>query len=61
MQSTLAFRPYVKFILQLSDNKKIALTTLIDTGVVSLIIHRNCLPKRYHVLIQVSFAAASGD
>ena len=30
-------------------------------GAISSIICGNCLPKRYHVLTQVSFAAASGD
>ena len=61
MQTTLAFRPYVKAILQLSDNKHIALTALIDIEVVSLIIHGSCLPRGYHVPTQVSFAIASGD
>ena len=61
MQTTLAFRPYVKAILQLSDNKHIALTALIDIEVVSSIIHGSCLPRGYHVPTQVSFATASGD
>ena len=39
MQSTPAFRPNVKVILQLLDNKQIALTVLIDTEAVSLIIY----------------------
>lgn len=61
MQTTPAFRPYVKAILQLSDNKHIALTALIDTRVVSSIIHGSCLPRGYHVPTQVSFATANGD
>lgn len=61
VQSTPTFKPYVKVILQLSDNKYIALTALIDIGVVSSIIHGDYIPKGYHVLTQVSFAAANGD
>ncbi|KAK9184967.1 hypothetical protein WN943_025320 [Citrus x changshan-huyou] len=61
MQTTPAFRPYVKAILQLSDNKHIALTALIDTRVVSSIIHGSCLPRGYHVPTQVSFATANGE
>ena len=49
MQSTPAFKPFVKVILQLSDNKQLALIALIDIGVVSSIIHGSCLPKSYHV------------
>lgn len=56
-----AFRLYAKVILKLSNDKKIALTALIDTGAVVSIIHGDCLPRSYYVPTQVIFAAASGD
>lgn len=61
MTSGPAFKPYVKVILQLLDDKKIALIALINIGAVLSIIHGNCLPRSYHLPTQISFAAASGD
>lgn len=59
MNSRPTFRPYVKVNLQLSQDKKITFTALIDTRSVSSIIRERCLPKSYHVPTQVSFIAAS--
>ena len=42
MKSGPEFKPYVKNILPLLDNKQVVLTTLIDTGVVASIIYGNC-------------------
>lgn len=55
------FRPYMKAILQLSNSKQIALTALIYTEIISSIIHRSCLPRRYHMPTQVSFAVTNVD
>lgn len=51
----------MKVILQLSNSKQIALTALIDTEGISSIIHRSCLPRRYHMPTQASFAVANVD
>lgn len=50
------FKLYVKVLLKISDKKQLAFIALIKTRAVFLIIHSNCLLRKYHVPTLISFS-----
>lgn len=61
MQSTYAFRLYIKFVVKFLDTQLINLTALLDTRAVLSIIHGKCLSKHFYVPTTVNFALANRD
>lgn len=61
MQPSSYFRPYIKVILKPTEEKQVALTTLIDTGAVDSIILEACVPRHCYVPTQVAFTTARGE
>ena len=60
MQPASLSRPHIKIIFKLTEDTQVALTALIDTGVMCSFIRGACVPKEFYIPTKVSFGSASG-